>query len=182
MRFALVACALAALALAACGSPPEDALEAGARAGEAQAAGAPGSGAVEASGGALATPVGEAPGSQEDFVVNVGDRVLFGFDQYDLSEQARTIIENQVIWLKRYPAMTVALEGHTDERGTREYNLALGERRAVSVRDYMIALGVAPDRIRTVSYGKERPIDPASTEEAWAHNRRVVTVVEGGTS
>lgn len=83
--------------------------------------------------------------------------------------------------LKRFSGVTVTIEGHTDERGTREYNLALGERRANSVRDYMIALGVDPNRIKTISYGKERPVDPSSNEDAWSRNRRAVTVVDAGT-
>ena len=107
--------------------------------------------------------------------------MLFGFDRFDLSPEARTTIENQVIWLKRFPAVTITVEGHTDERGTREYNLALGERRANSVRDYMIALGVDQNRVKTISYGKERPVDPASSDEAWSRNRRAVTVVNGAT-
>ena len=124
---------------------------------------------------------GQSPGSAEDFVVNVGDRVLFDLDRFDLSPEARTTVENQVIWLKRFPGVTVMIEGHTDERGTREYNLALGERRANSVSDYMIALGVDPNRIKTISYGKERPVDPSSNEDAWSRNRRAVTVVDAGT-
>ena len=86
-----------------------------------------------------------------------------------------------MVWLKRYPSVTIVVEGHADERGTREYNLALGERRANSVRDYMIALGVDPNRVKTISYGKERPVDPASNEDAWERNRRAVTVVDGTT-
>ena len=107
-----------------------------------------------------------------------GDRVLFGLDRFDLSPEARTIIENQAVWLKRFPAVTVTIEGHTDERGTREYNLALAERRANSVRDYMIALGIDPNRVRTISYGKERPVDPVSNDEAWSRNRCGVTVLD----
>ena len=107
--------------------------------------------------------------------------MLFGLNRFDLSPEARTTVENQVIWLKRFPSVTITVEGHADERGTREYNLALGERRANSLRDYMIALGVDPNRVKTLSYGKERPVDPASNEEAWSRNRRAVTVVDGVT-
>ena len=121
----------------------------------------------------------QSPGSSEDFVVNVGDRVLFGLDEFQLTKEARSTLEKQVVWLKQYPGISVSIEGHTDERGTREYNLALGERRANSVRDYMIALGVNPNRLRTISFGKERPVDPASSKEGWAKNRRGVTVVGG---
>lgn len=182
MRFSYVICALAGLALAACESNPEvnssatgDGSSSGASASQAGTGGPVTSGVTSQQVGA------QAPGSAEDFVVNVGDRVLFGFDRFDLSPEARTVIENQVTWLKRFPGVTVSIEGHTDERGTREYNLALGERRANSVRDYMIALGVEPNRVKTISYGKERPVDPASSDEAWSRNRRAVTVVNGAT-
>ncbi len=125
---------------------------------------------------------GPKPGSQEDLAVNVGDRVLFGFDKYDLTPEARAILQKQAVWLRRYPSVTVTIEGHTDERGTREYNLALGERRANAVRDYLVALGVEASRLKTISYGKERPVALGSNEEAWAKNRRAVTVVTGGPS
>ncbi len=121
------------------------------------------------------------PGSQEDFVVNVGDRVHFGFDRFDLTNEARSVLDAQAEWLKRHGAIAVTIAGHADERGTREYNLALGERRAISVRNYLIALGIDPGRIRTVSYGKERPVDPGSTEEAWGKNRRGVTQIDEST-
>lgn len=120
-------------------------------------------------------------GSVEDFVVNVGDRVFFAFDRYDLTEEGRAIVERQAAWLARYPNVTITVEGHADERGTREYNLALGERRATAVRDYMTALGVAPSRVSIISYGKERPFDTRSNEAAWAKNRRGVTVVDRST-
>ncbi len=125
---------------------------------------------------------GPKPGTQEDLAVNVGDRVYFGFDKFDLSGEARTTLQKQAVWLRRYPSVTVSVEGHTDERGTREYNLALGERRANAVRDYLAALGVDPSRIKTISYGKERPVALGSNEDAWAKNRRAVTVVTGGPS
>lgn len=118
------------------------------------------------------------PGTQEDLVVNVGDRVLFGFDQSDLTSDARDVLDNQALWLKRYPHIHVTIEGHTDERGTREYNLALGDRRATTVKNYLVALGVDKNRITTISYGKERPAVPESNPQAWAQNRRAVTVVE----
>ena len=121
---------------------------------------------------------GESAGSAEEFVIDIGDRVFFGFDRYILSPEARAILEKQSAWLLRYPAMTVSIAGHTDERGTREYNLALGERRANSVKDYLVALGVDSGRIRTISYGKERPVDPNSAEGAWAKNRRGVTMID----
>lgn len=121
---------------------------------------------------------GPAPGTQADLVVNVGDRVFFGYDRYDLSPEARAILDNQASWLQQYPNLAVTIEGHADERGTREYNLALGERRANSVKNYLVALGVSSSRINTISYGKERPAVPGSNETAWAQNRRAVTKVE----
>ena len=116
-------------------------------------------------------------GSQSDLVVNVGDRVFFGYDRYDLSSQARATLENQARWLSQYPTLNVTVEGHADERGTREYNLALGDRRANSVKNYLIALGVSPSRIQTISYGKERPAVPGSNSTSWSQNRRSVTKI-----
>lgn len=123
---------------------------------------------------------GPAPGTVAEFVQEVGDRVFFGFDRFDLSPEARATLDRQAAWLQQYPDAEVVIEGHADERGTRAYNLALGERRATAVRNYLVALGVSPGRIETVSYGKERPIDPRSTEEAWARNRRAVTTITQG--
>lgn len=123
------------------------------------------------------TEAGIVPGSQEDLVVNVGDRVFFAFDRYDLSAEAREQLEKQAAWLKTHRHVTVTIEGHADERGTREYNLALGERRANSIKNYLVALGIDASRIEVVSYGKERPAVIGSNEEAWAQNRRGVMVV-----
>jgi peptidoglycan-associated lipoprotein len=120
---------------------------------------------------------GAAPGTQADLVANVGDRVFFGYDRHDLAPEARTVLEAQAQWLAQYPTLAVTVEGHADERGTREYNLALGERRANSVKNYLVALGVDPSRINTISYGKERPAVPGSDESAWTQNRRGVTKV-----
>ena len=117
------------------------------------------------------------PGSQEDLVVNVGDRVFYGFNRYDLTPEARATLERQAAWLKQYPNVTVTVEGHADERGTREYNLALGERRANSAKSYLVAQGTNPSRVKTISYGKERPAVLVSSEASWAQNRRGVTVV-----
>jgi peptidoglycan-associated lipoprotein len=117
------------------------------------------------------------PGTQEDLVVNVGDRVFFGYNESDLSSEARATLDRQAIWLKKYPSVEVTVEGHCDERGTREFNLALGERRATSVKNYLVADGVNAGRVHTVSYGKERPAVLGSNEAAWAQNRRGVTVV-----
>lgn len=123
-------------------------------------------------------PVGPKPGSQLDLEINVGDRVLFAFDSSALSAESRTTIERWAAWLKTYPANRVVIEGHTDERGTREYNLALGERRADSARDYLVSLGIDPNRVKVVSFGKERPAVPGSNENAWAQNRRAALVLD----
>lgn len=128
-------------------------------------------------GGAGSAGGGIAKGSQEDLSVNVGDRVNFAFDKYDLTPGARAILQKQAAFLGENSGVKVTIEGHCDERGTREYNLALGERRANAVRDYLVVVGVPASRVNIISYGKERPEDPASNEEAWAKNRRAVTKV-----
>ena len=117
------------------------------------------------------------PGSVEDFQVNVGDRIFFDYDSYEIRPDAQNTLQQQAAWLQQYGQYTVTVEGHCDERGTREYNLALGERRANSVRNYLVALGIDGNRIQTISYGKERPEVPGSDESAWAQNRRGVTVL-----
>lgn len=122
------------------------------------------------------------PGSQEDLVANVGDRVFFDFDKYNLKADAQATLQRQAAWLKQYASNNVTIEGHCDERGTREYNLALGERRANAVRDYLVAQGIDGNRIKTISYGEERPVCGESTEDCWAQNRRGVTVVTAGVS
>ncbi|MCP5368030.1 MAG: peptidoglycan-associated lipoprotein Pal [Hyphomicrobiales bacterium] len=172
MRFKFLSLFAAVILVAACETAPEN------------------SGASSGTGGGTTTttstattttvqPQGPAPGSQEDLVVNIGDRVFFDFDKYNLKADARGTLEKQAAWLTKFPAVSIVVEGHCDERGTREYNLALGERRANSVKDYLVALGVAPNRIRTISYGKERPVALGSNEAAWAQNRRGVTLVAG---
>lgn len=120
---------------------------------------------------------GVTPGTQEDLVVNVGDRVFFDFDKYNLDSNSRRTLEKQAAWLKTNANLSVTIEGHADERGTREYNLALGERRANAAKDYLVALGISPGRVKTISYGKERPVALGSNEAAWAQNRRGVTTV-----
>ncbi len=117
---------------------------------------------------------GPTPGTQEHLTVNVGDRVFFDTDKSDLTADSREVLEKVAVWMNSYPVATVTIEGHADERGTREYNLALGERRANSVSDYLAALGVNPNRLSTVSYGKEQPAVLGSNQEAWAQNRRGV--------
>jgi peptidoglycan-associated lipoprotein len=121
-----------------------------------------------------------APGSEQDFVVNVGDRVYFDLDSYQIRPEAYPRMDAQVAWLQRYPQVTVRIEGNADERGTREYNLALGARRAESVRAYLVERGVSAGRIDTISYGKERPIAAGSNEEAWARNRNAHTAIVSG--
>lgn len=117
------------------------------------------------------------PGSKEDFVQNVGDRVFFDFDRSDIKPEGQQVLQRQAQWLGHYPNLTVTVEGHCDDRGTREYNLALGERRANAVKKALIALGVPAARVSTVSYGKERPAVVGDNEAAWAQNRRGVTVI-----
>jgi peptidoglycan-associated lipoprotein len=129
--------------------------------------------------GASSTPAasGPVPGSQEDFVVNVGDRVFFDLDKSDIRPDAQATLQKQAAWLAQYPQKTLTVEGHCDERGTREYNLALGERRANAVKKYLVSLGVDASRLTTISYGKERPVALGSDEASWAQNRRGVSVV-----
>jgi peptidoglycan-associated lipoprotein len=117
------------------------------------------------------------PGSQDDLAQNVGDRVFFSLDSSTISSEAQNTLDKQSAWLKQYPNVNVTIEGHCDERGTREYNLALGERRASAAKQYLIGAGVAANRISTISYGKERPAVIGSDESAWGQNRRAVTVL-----
>lgn len=161
MRFALLPVAAAALLLAAC----EDTK--------------PTNTAAVSTGGAASTApasTGIKPGSAEDFRVNVGDRVFFAFDKFDLSADARRTLERQATWLKQYASVRLTVEGHADERGTREYNLALGDRRGQSIREFLASLGVQGSRLQVVSYGKERPAATGRGEAVWAKNRRGVSV------
>ena len=118
-----------------------------------------------------------APGSQQDFVVNVGDRVFFDTDSSELTDQARQTLDKQAQWLNNYNRYAFTIEGHADERGTREYNIALGARRAQTVREYLISRGVQAQRMRTISYGKERPVAVCNDISCWSQNRRAVTVL-----
>ena len=120
------------------------------------------------------------PGSAEDFRVNVGDTVHFGYNEYNIQDNDKAVLGRQAQWLAKYPSVRVSVEGHCDERGTREYNLALGARRANAVKEYLVSQGVSTARVETVSYGKERPICTESNEACWTQNRRGVTVVTGG--
>jgi peptidoglycan-associated lipoprotein len=159
-----------ALLLAGCSSTPDDA---------AGGAGAGGQGGGAAGGGIASSglPGEPVPGTQEDLEVSVGDRVFFAYDSAVLSPIATQTLDRQGAWLKQYPDVVLTVEGHTDERGTREYNLALGDRRANAAKNYLVALGIEPSRILIISYGEERPADPANDESAWAENRRAVSVV-----
>ena len=121
------------------------------------------------------------PGSQQDFVVNVGDRIFFETDSSELTVQARATLDKQAQWLNNYNRYAFTIEGHADERGTREYNIALGARRAQAVRDYLGSRGIQPSRMRTISYGKERPVAVCNDISCWSQNRRAVTVL-GATS
>src|SRR5579863_4733731 len=120
-----------------------------------------------------------APGSYQDFTANVGDRVFFDTDSTELSGTAQATLDKQAAWLNRYSRYTFTLEGHADERGTREYNFALGARRAESAKTYLIAKGIAPARMKTISFGKERPVAVCNDISCWSQNRRVVTVLAG---
>jgi peptidoglycan-associated lipoprotein len=119
-----------------------------------------------------------APGSQQDFVVNVGDRVFFETDSSELTEQARATLDKQAQWLSNYNRYAFTIEGHADERGTREYNIALGARRAQTVREYLTTRGIAAARMRNISYGKERPVAVCDDISCWSQNRRAVTVLD----
>ena len=137
--------------------------------------GAGGVGKYDPNGGANSN--GVQPGTEQDLAQNVGDRVRFETNRSDLTAEARATLDRQAAWLKKYANLTVTVEGNCDERGTREYNLALGERRAEAAKRYLIASGIPASRVQTVSYGKERPEVAGSDEQAWAQNRRAVTVV-----
>jgi peptidoglycan-associated lipoprotein len=122
------------------------------------------------------------PGSAEDLKVNVGDTVHFDYDAYAVTDEGRGILQRQAAWLQKYPSVRITVEGHCDERGTREYNLALGARRANAVKEYLVSLGVSAGRLDTISYGKERPICTESDESCYAQNRRGVSTITGGAS
>ena len=120
------------------------------------------------------------PGSEQDFTVNVGDRVFFLEDKSTLSPEAQETLRRQAQWLNKYGKVTVQVEGHADERGTREYNIALSARRATAAREFLISQGVAANRISSIAYGKERPAALCDAEQCWSQNRRAVTVITGG--
>jgi peptidoglycan-associated lipoprotein len=177
MRFKPVALFAALALVAACESTSEET-------GTASGAGT-GAGDVETAVVVTEIEVEEvslSPVEAEEEMVGIGDRVFFGFDQYTLSGEGRITLEGQAALLNKYPAITVVIEGHADERGTREYNLALGERRANAAKNYLVVLGVDPGRIRTVTYGEERPAVVGSNDGAWAQNRRAATIVAGSSA
>ena len=126
------------------------------------------------------TNPGPLPGTVQDFVINIGERIYFDTDQYDIRSDAQPTLSAQAQWLNRYPAVRVRIEGNADERGTREYNLALGARRSNAVREFLVAQGVSGSRIETLSYGKEKPIDGGSSEDSWAKNRNARTAITDG--
>jgi peptidoglycan-associated lipoprotein len=137
----------------------------------------PATGATSGGGAAAASP-GVTPGSEQDLVANVGDRVFFAFNKSGLTDEADATLDKQSEWLGRYPAVSVQVAGNTDDRGTEEYNIALGQRRANAARDYLVAKGVSSSRISTISYGKDRPTAQGDDEQAWAQNRNATTSVK----
>lgn len=172
MRFKILSLLAALLLVAACETAPEESADSGSSGTQTTSS--------TSSTQAPAAPATNqiAPGSVKDFLVNVGDRIFYDFDASDIRGDQVATLEKQAAWLKQFPGVTVVIEGHCDERGTREYNLALGERRANSHKDYLISLGVDPNRIETISYGKERPAVLGSNDAAWAQNRRGVVVLK----
>jgi peptidoglycan-associated lipoprotein len=165
MRLKVVTAISAVLLLAACSSKPAE------------------TGAANTTGTTAPTttanvPQGPAPGSVEEFTTAIGDRVFFGFDRYDLTAEAQAQLQKIAAWLKTYPQYRFVIEGNCDDRGTREYNLALGERRATAAKNYLVALGIDANRMQTISYGKERPVCTDNTESCWAQNRRDVIALQ----
>jgi peptidoglycan-associated lipoprotein len=163
MHARIIALLGALVMLAACSSPPPPPPPPG-------PPGPPGGAGIGGAGSIV-------PGSQQDLEASAGDRVFFAFDRSDITPESQQILSRQADWLRRYPNVTVTIEGHCDERGTREYNLALGERRAQAAKNVLVASGIPASRISTISYGKERPIVVGSNEEAWAQNRVAITTV-----
>jgi len=174
MRMKLLGLMAALLLVAGCETPPETA-DTGAGAGDTMTTDTPPPPPP------AAMPETMPMDPQEDLVVNVGDRVFFDFDKSDLRPDAIDQLNRQSDWMKANGSITVVIEGHCDERGTREYNLALGDRRASSAKQYLESMGVSGGRMETISYGKERPAVLGSNEDAWAQNRRAVMVVKSGT-
>ena len=180
-RMLLLAAAAAMLAGGGCASRRPSATAAGQTPAPPPSQAAGGSAAALPGGGGFSSAPGDAAaraGLLQDFMRSAGEeRVFFAFDSHALDAAARATLDAQADWLRSRPELQVLLAGHADERGTREYNLALGGRRAQAARDHLIGRGVAPERIRTTSYGKERPVDDRPTEEGWARNRNAHTVL-----
>ncbi len=176
MLIRLLAIALLATTVAACSSDKDAASDGSVTVGERT----DGTGALDGTGvyGDGSVDGSVVPGSQQDLATNVGDRVFFAYDSYDLAPEARDTLNRQVEWLNRYPNLNITVEGHSDERGTREYNIALGDRRATAVKNYLVSMGVPATRLNTISYGKEQPAVVGSDASSWAQNRRGVTRVE----
>jgi peptidoglycan-associated lipoprotein len=170
MNYRTLACLFGMALLAACSSS-DDSKNANGAGGANDGYGA---GAGSGAGGGASNA---APGSQEDLTQSAGDRIFFDTDRSAPNPQATATLDRQAAWLQRYPQVNVWVAGNCDERGTEEYNLALGQRRAAADRDYLVAHGIQRSRIETISYGKSRPIDGASTPEAWAQNRNAITSV-----
>lgn len=184
MRTKILGLLAIALLVSACATDTEESGSASSEGTSMQAASSGSGGSTAGSGGSTAAtetmkPKGLAPDSQEYLVVNVGDRVFFALDKSEISRESADTLKRQAAWMQDNANVTVVVEGHADERGTREYNLALGERRANAVREHLISLGVSADRIATISYGKERPAVLGSNAAAWAQNRRGVTLKKG---
>jgi len=168
LKFGSAALLIAAVGLAGCASKPQTAT-----------ASPPAPQAMSRAAPATVTS-SIVPGSAQDFRVNVGDTVHFALNRYEIGNSDKTLLQRQAAWLHKYPTVQITIGGHCDERGTREYNLALGARRANSVKEYLGSFGVALGRMETISYGKERPICTESNEECWAQNRRGVTTIASG--
>lgn len=176
MLIRLFTIALLTVSVAACSSTKDDAADGAVTVGERMDGQGPLDGTGVYGDGSVDGSV--MPGSQQDLATNVGDRVFFAYDSSDLAPEARDTLNRQVEWLNRYPNLQITIEGHADERGTREYNIALGDRRATTVKNYLVSMGVPSSRVNTISYGKERPAVVGSDASSWAQNRRAVTTVQ----
>ena len=176
MLIRLLAIALLTVSVAACSSTDDAATDGATTVGERTDGGPLDGTGVYGNGNSVDGSV--VPGSQQDLATNVGDRVFFAYDSTDLAPEATDTLTRQVEWLNRYPNLQITIEGHSDERGTREYNIALGDRRATAVKNFLTSAGVPASRINTISYGKERPAVVGSDASSWAQNRRGVTTVQ----
>ena len=177
MHTKILSIAAALLLVAACATESTDEGKTVGGGGQSKTSSAAASSAVS-SGSTVSAP---APGSAEEFIT-IGDRVYFDFNKSEIRSGDASTLNDQAAWLKRYANVTIVVEGHCDERGTREYNLALGERRANAVKEYLVGRGVSSNRIDTISYGKERPAVLGSNDSVWQQNRRGVSVIKGGTN